>query len=331
MIQETDILRIDRLKEHQNDYPEIKDPNVILLPDNKYMMYASVGRSTDQQWMVGRFIASDLKGPWQEVRPAKIVGISGPQMCAPAVIYEKKGEKEQWTMYIQTACFIEGGVIAEAVSYDGETFTEVNRALITKEHIEGEEAIIGVYDPGISEVRIEEEEGLALVFSGYRRIGSGDLYLSYKKKTNLAWGPGKLILKQEDVPFHNKPGTEFFEWGLEGGKLIQVSKDCFLLIAVCFLPLPEGFGGQRQRVFFAAAPSFYGPYIPLGIAFQPQERETGSGEHGHPDTVIDGDDLWIIYQERDGEGAPWYLRYVRINYPEFVQDAKQTLLMHPLR
>ena len=331
MIQENHVLHINRLAELQVDYPEMKDPNIVIIQDDKYMMYASIGRSSDQQWIVGRFVSSNLEGPWQEISPTKITGISGPQMCAPAVIYEQPNGKSYWTMYIQTACFIEGGVIAEVVSHDGEIFTEVNSALITKEHVKGDKPIIGVYDPGISEVKIEEQEGLALVFSGYSRVGSGDLYLSYKTKNDIAWGQGKLILRQEDVPFHNKPGSDFFEWGLEAGKLIQVSNDLFLLIAVCFLPLPHGFGGKRQRVFFSAASSFYGPYIPIGVAFQPQERETGSGEHGHPDAITVGDDLWIIYQERDGEGAPWYLRYVRIDYQNFIEHAKRTLMMYPLK
>ncbi len=332
MILGTDILKIRRLPRYKLDYPEIKDPNIVVLSDGHYLMYASIGRSIDQTWLIGRFRASNIQGPWQEIAPAKIVGLSGPQLCAPAVTYDTVDGKGKWIMYLQTACFVDGGIIAELVSDDGKKFTLLRSDVVTSEAIkEVKTRVIGVYDPGISEIKLQGEEMLALVFSGYRQIGSGDLYLSHKKKNDSSWSEAKLILMQEDVPFHNKPGSPDFEWGLEGGKLIQVSEDCFLLVAVCFLPLPHDFRGRRQRVFFAASRALYGPYIPLGVAFQPQEQETGSGEHGHSDTIIDGNDLWIIYQERSGEGRPWHLRYVRIDYEKFALHARQTLTMYPLK
>lgn len=183
MIKDSNVLSVHRLPEHEEIYPEIKDPSIVRLSNGRYMMFASVGRSSDQQWIVGRFTAPHPMGPWQEISPAEIIGVSGPQMCAPAVIYDdQESGKEKWTMYIQTACFIENGVIAEAHSEDGKTFTSVSASLIAKEHIQAKsQDIVGVYDPGVSQVTVEGEEMEALVFSGYRTIGSGDLYLSFKK------------------------------------------------------------------------------------------------------------------------------------------------------
>lgn len=325
MIKLNDLLEVRRLKEHQEIYPEIKDPSVVALPNGTYLMYASVGRSSDQQWIIGRFESSHPKGLWQEIAPAKIIGVAGPQMCAPAV----RHEKDTWIMYVQTACFEENGVIVEAHSDDGEIFKAENASVITKDHVKkGQQLVVGVYDAGISEVNINGETGDVLVFSGYRKVGSGDLYAAYKKKAEHVWGPAHLVLTQEEVAFHNKPGSEHFEWGLEGGKIIQVSEKCFLLIAVCFLPLPKGSEGKRQRVFFAASTSIYGPFIPLGMPFQPQKYETGSGEHGHPDTILLGNELWIIFQERKGDGHPWHLRYGVIDFQKLGSHAEQTLMMN---
>jgi len=44
--------------------------------------------------------------------------------------------------------------------------------------------------------------------------------------------------------------------------------------------------------------------------FLPQPFEF-AGENVHPDTFIDGENLWVIYQERLGENEPWKLRYAK--------------------
>lgn len=336
MIKTNHLLELARLPEHLPQYGEIKDPSVVVLPNGKYLMYASIGDSVIQKWIVGRFIANHPAGPWEEIPSVKFIGISGPQLCAPAVTYEEKDGKPHFTMYIQTACFEENGVIAVATSYDGEIFSGVSASIISRETIDDEDKkktnVVGVYDAGISDVKVNGEERLVLIYSGYREVGCGDIYMSWKKKDapESEWSIGKRILAQEEVPFHNKPGDEAFEWGLEGGKMIQVSEKCFLMIGVCFLPMPHGFIGSRQRVFFAASTSMFGPYIPLGTPFQPQKYETNAGEHGHPDTLIIGNDLWIIYQERKGANAPWHLRYAVMDLSKFSQHAEESLQMFPL-
>lgn len=336
MVKLNDLLPVSRLPEHLRDFLEIKDPSIVSLTPEKYIMYASIGDSRTQNWIVGRFISSHPAGPWQEISPVKFIGISGPQLCAPAVIYEEKDSIKRFTMYIQTACFEENGVIAEASSEDGETFSGVSASVVSRETIDEEDKkstnVIGVYDAGISEVTIDGEERLVMLFSGYRRVGCGDIYMSWKGKNapGSDWTIGKRILAQEEVPFHNKPDYEAFEWGLEGAKIIQVSPKCFLMICVCFLPLPNQYLGSRQRVFFAASTSIHGPFIPIGTPFQPQKYETNAGEHGHPDTIIIGNDLWIIYQERKGSNQPWHLRYTVIDLTKFSQHAEETIQMSPL-
>jgi hypothetical protein len=36
---------------------------------------------------------------------------------------------------------------------------------------------------------------------------------------------------------------------------------------------------------------------------------TGQGENGHPDLVMMGDEIGLVYQERAGDKQPWHLRY----------------------
>lgn len=310
------LLNIQRLPEHFEKYNEIKDPSVVVLKDGTHMMYASIGNSFTQQWIVGRFVSTHPSGPWQEISPVVFKEISGPQLCAPAVTYEVENGQEVWKMYIQTACFEENGVIALAISYDGETFIGQSQALASRETIQPEHqsSVIGVYDAGVSEVKIGQEEMLCMLFSGYRRVGCGDLYASYRKKSSAEseWSPAQRLLAQEEVPFHNHPEYEHFEWGLEGAKLIQLSEKCFLLIGVCFLPKPKEFLGTRQRVFFAVAENINGPFMPVCTPFTPFENEGRAGENGHPDTLMtENNDLWVIYQERYGDGYPWHLRSAR--------------------
>lgn len=335
MVKTNQLLEINRLEKHKNIYPEIKDPSVALV-NGKWYMYASVGRSRDQQWIVGRFEADNATGTWNEIEQVDFKGIQGPQLCAPAVLYDSRNEEGgKWKMYIQTACFEENGVIAEASSYDGRIFSSMHASLITSQHsgLNTKHKVVGVYDAGISEVTVDGEELLAMIFSGYRKVGSGDIYLTWKRKNdNVAdWAPAKLILDQEDVPFHNNPNYEHFEWGLEGGKILQVHNSLFLLVGVCFLPMPKGYEGKRQRVFFAAANALTGPYIPMGTPFPPQTYEHGMGEHGHPDAFINNEEMVVIFQERKKDGDPWHLRYATFDLKEFIKYAEQAIVWSPQR
>jgi hypothetical protein len=331
MILSNNLLQVKRITKHTFDYPEIKDPSVAFA-NGKWYMYASIGRSDIQQWIVGRFVADDPNGVWEEIEPVSFVGIAGPQLCAPAVMFEGPDNTESWKMYIQTACFEENGVIAEATSKDGKVFSSMHASLITKQHIsENKHTVVGVYDAGISTVTLDGVDYEVMIFSGYRQVGSGDIYLTWKKRDDLYsnWVKPRLILDQEDVPFHNKPGSEFFEWGLEGGKILQVRENMFILVGVCFLPLPRGYEGKRQRVFMAASSSLDGPYIPLGTPFPPQQYNKGMGEHGHPDSFVFEDKLIVIFQEREMDGKPWHLRIATFDLKKFMEYTDLSLSWSP--
>lgn len=309
----TQLLTIDRLPKLLEKHYEIKDPCVVTLPNNQHLMFASIGNSVEQRWLVGRFLANNPEGPWAELPPVKFENIEGPQLCAPAVTCEAIDGKLRFHMYIQTACFSEDGVIAYASSDDGYTFIGEPTPVMTRHELETPpHPVVGVYDAGISEVSVGSEPVTCLVFSGYRRIGNGDIYMTYRKKLrpNDPWKRAKLILAQEDVPFHNHPAYHHYEWGLEGAKIVQLGTNCYILIGVCFLPKPHNFKGMRQRVFVAASASLDGPFYPLGTPFVPQKYGSPEkyGEHGHPDTLIIDNTLHVIYQERAGDGQPWHLR-----------------------
>lgn len=312
------LLRIERLREHEDRYYELKDPSIVQTGSNVYMMFASVGNSIEQHWKVGRFIAADPFGTWTELQPTRFHNLSGPQLCAPAVEYAVIDGQPIWTMYIQTACFEENGIIAVATSSDGLNFYGQPQVVASRESIETPKVpIIGVYDVGTSEITFQGEDYHCVLFSAYRRVGCGDLYLSVKRKGDAEWTKGVCILSQEEVPFHNHPEYEHFEWGLEGAKLIQLGSESFALIGVCFMPKPDGFLGTRQRVFFATAQAPFGPYTPIGTPIEPQRNQWNTGENGHPDTLLINNQLVVIYQERAGDAYPWHLRITSYDIPQF--------------
>jgi hypothetical protein len=291
-------------------------------------MFASIGNVREEKWIVGRFLANTPTGPWQELPPVIFTNITGPQLCAPAVTYEEKNGQPLWTMYIQTCCFAEDGVIVKATSTDGSTFNGEPQPLVTKHTADTTHPVVGVYDVGISEISLEQEPILCLLYSGYRKVGNGDLYMTYRKKfaPEDAWTRGKLILAQEAVPFHNHPSQSDYEWGLEGAKLVQLG-DTFLLIGVCFQPGRQF--GNRQRVFFAGAISIEGPFIPLCTPFRPQNPNLNLGENGHPDTLIIKNDLWIVFQERQDAGSYWHLRAARFDLRQLGSYVKTGITINP--
>jgi hypothetical protein len=185
-----------------------------------------------------------------------------------------------------------------------------------------------------------------MVFSGYRYIksvmggqdelgsgdalavtqaGCGDLYMSLreKHKPQSKWSAPQLILKQEDIAFHNHPDSPHYEWGLEGGKIVQLADDAFLLVGVCHLDKDITHRGTRQRVFFAQAQTPAGPFVSHALPIEPTPYPVGQGENGHPDVVDLGDRLAIVYQERAGIGHKWHLRYAEITKSE-IKSALRT-------
>lgn len=327
------LLKMERIPEHQYRYPELKDPSVVQIADGSYVMYASIGNSFSQQWIIGRFVAANPEGPWHEVAPVSFYNLSGPQLCAPAVRFEVKNGQPEYVMYVQTSCFENDGYIALATSHDGQHFTGSEKPLVTRQMMgEFAQEVVGLYDAGISEVTVNGEQLLCLLFSGYRRVGCGDLYMTYRKKseTESEWAPIQKILSQEEVPFHNHPMSEYFEWGLEGAQITQLADNSFLLVGVCFMPKPHGHTGTRQRVFFAHATSLLGPWMPITTPFEPQDYDGKRGENGHPDALMVGDQLVVIYQERCGDGYPWHFRSAQFSPEDLVAyfETTKSLLVH---
>lgn len=87
------------------------------------------------------------------------------------------------------------------------------------------------YDVAVSDFTSSGSDCQCMTFSGYRSVGCGDIYMTMRPKNgaNAAWSEPKLILAQENVPFHNPPGSKNFEWGLEGAMIMQLDEDVFLL------------------------------------------------------------------------------------------------------
>ncbi|HYD18569.1 MAG TPA: hypothetical protein VEF76_08835 [Patescibacteria group bacterium] len=307
-----------RLNDIDTGYFEIKDPSVVKAPDGSYFMFATLGTEKDKPWCVGRFKADHPGGPWQELEPTVITNIAGPEVVAPAVVLNAKGE---WEMFIQTSCFSTTGVIAQAVSLDGRNFHGAALPAMTKDDVpQGPVPVVSLYDVALSDIRLNGRDYDCMTFSGYRSLGCGDVYVSLREKGTECWEAPQLALKQEDVPFHNKPGTPNYEWGLEGAKVVQLADDLFLMVGVAFLDKELTERGTRQRVFFAASRTPNGPFEPMETPIDPTAYPEGTGENGHPDTIDLGDKIGLLYQERAGEGKdkPWHLRYTEFDKDDLI-------------
>lgn len=329
---QTATLSLTRLPGEEADHPEQKDPSVVekhpddALTPYRFIKYTSSGRSDRQAWKVARFGADDLDGHWQELRSPTLEGLSGPQLCAPALAYEFENGKPHYTMYIQTACFEPGGVIMEAHSADGEHFVGKRKPLITKDSVtRPKHPLIGVYDPSYSRIKANGKAYDCLTFTGITRMEpawphktEGDIYMSLRERLlpGAEWSEPRLVLEMSKIPFHNQPGRtdHEYEWCPEGTQVIGLDEEHFLMVGVCFLQKPPGCDGERQRVFFAASDAVDRPFIPMNMPFEPQAPK---GETGHPDTVIDHQNqvLHVILQERDGNHKPWTLRKGKVGIP----------------
>lgn len=314
-----------RLDNIDTGYFEIKDPSVVRAADGSYYMFASNGTEKDKPWHVGRFKADHPAGPWQELEPAVIAGVTGPEVVAPAVVQKPDGT---WDMLIQTSCFSTTGVIAQATSADGRNFTGAPLPAMTADDVpQGDFPVLSLYDVALSDVTIGGRAFDCMTFSGYRSLGCGDVYVALREKGTEGWEAPVLALKQEDVPFHNKPGSANYEWGLEGAKVVQLADDAFLMVGVAFLDKDLSERGTRQRVFFAASKTPGGPFTAMDTPVEPTPYPEGTGENGHPDTIDMGDKLGLLYQERagEGEGKPWHLRYTEFDKDELVLKIRATL------
>jgi hypothetical protein len=240
-------------------------------------------------------------------------------------------------MYIQTACFSEGGVIAQAISTDGQHFYPNGPPVLTANNVPNPlHKLVGLYDVAVSDFTSNGGDYQCMTFSGYRSVGCGDIYMTMRPRNgaNAAWSEPTLILDQENVPFHNPPGSKNFEWGLEGAKIMQLDEDIFLLMGVCFLDRDVKERGTRQRVFTAAARTPKGPFLPMDMPFPPVKYPHGEGENGHPELIDLGEGtLFVLYQERAGDADhfPWHLRCAELDKSSLLDAARRRIVAHGRR
>ncbi len=318
-------------QEGSPDLPmETKDPNVVELPDGRFRMYVSWGTSDNQKWQMGLFEADTLKGPWTFTGTATI-NLNGDRVCAPAVLrHTLPNGSNLYIMDVQSECF-DSDIPCElyrGYSSDGIHFTCGKKALINTETLrEMGYEVIGVYDAGTSVIEQDGQRFEVLPFSGYRpgnRIGFGDIYMTKRKlgSETEEWEKPKRVINQDEIEFHNHPFEEGSEWGNEGAKVIQLKENVFLWIFVSFLHGHE----MKQRVTWATSKSLDEKPIVLGVPYAVKADE----EHGHSDSMVVGDKLVEIRQQRTGKNGGWYLVYAEHDlekvsrYCEIVLDLART-------
>jgi len=166
-----------------------------------------------------------------------------------------------------------------------------------------------------------------MLFSGCNRVGDADIYMTVRHGSDRdgCWMPARRVLRQDEVPFHNRPCYEHYEWGLEGANLVQLDEGLYLMLGVCFLEKPREHAGTRQRVFFAVSRDPFGTFVPIGTPLPPHRYSEGEGENGHPDAMVDGETLCLVYQERAGEGQPWHLRSAQFDLASLRIQATEML------
>jgi hypothetical protein len=312
--------------ENGNGFPlaaewEFKDPSVIQLENGRYRLYASVGSSVTQTWMIGMFEADTLDASWKFMGRTEI-DLAGDRVCAPAVLHQPHATKNRFILDVQSECFYLPGrecSIYRAFSEDGLTFRTENQPLISTDDLRrvGYD-VIGVYDAGTSTVFVNGETQEVVLFSAYRRDPLsdiprlfGDIYMTSR--------PLKLVISQDHVPFHNRPFSPTAEWGVEGAKVIQLSSDVYLWVFVSFLEGEE----LRQRVTWATSRSLYEQPILIGVTYPPQKGT----ENGHSDIFeLDGQ-VVEIRQQRNGKDGKWFFvgaQYDKTVLIKYCHDVLQT-------
>lgn len=289
---------------------ELKDPSIIRLENGHYRLYASVGTSITQTWMIGMFEAESLTAPWHFVGRANI-DLEGERVCAPALVYDRQFD-HRFVLDVQSECFMLPGrdcAIYRAYSSDGHTFTKDNNPLVSTAHMQqvGYD-VIGVYDAGTSIVKDDDLTREVVLFSAYRRDHEspdprlfGDIYMIHRSlnQVNSAWSSPQLVISQDHVPFHNRPFTQGAEWGVEGAKVIQLSEENYLWVFVSFL---DGYH-MRQRVTWATSRSLHDKPIIMGVTYPAKENQ----ENGHSDIFVQENQVIEIRQQREGKDGKWYL------------------------
>lgn len=272
-------------------YGGYKDPCVVRFRDAWHLF--ATGCKDGFTYDVIHAVAQRPGGPWRMLPPSDVVGCRGPALCAPGVV----AEGERLHMFVQETYNELGRSIRHLVSDDaGASFHAAGVALTS---------LPGTSEAGIYDAHPGEVGGARyLVYSGMAKVGEPDLHLA--RSASGTWdGPWErlgTVLAHEQVACHNPRGCPDYEWGLEGGQVVELPDGRTLLVAVCFLPV--GTIGTRQRVVLAVADRPEGPYEVLGPAIEPSVYGR-PGENGHASAVVAGRDLHLFFQHRDGDGQPW--------------------------
>ncbi len=296
-------------------FHDTKDPCPVF--DGKYWhLYGSGGTSGAEVWRILHAIAPSLEGPWEELEPTILDGVSGDHVAAPGVVRDSK--EELFHMFVQQDFMATGGGVEHLTSVDGHRFKRFDTCL---QCIEGS-GEAGIYDPHPAEINgnkyITYAGSGSFSFTGTYYIGRPDIYLA--KSISGSWyGPweriGKIISHEDVSSHHNQLNDPDYEWGLEGPQLIALPNGKILLAAVCFLPGIER--GKRQRVFFAIADKVEGPYRTLGPIINPQDEHWQSGETGHAAGIIKDEKLLFFYQARS-QHTPWRYGMATVDIPTFL-------------
>jgi hypothetical protein len=284
-------------------YLEVKDPCPV--HDGRTWHLYGTGITAPHRFEILHATSSSLEGPWRLGAPAQLPsGLTGGCLAAPGVV----AEGAALHMFLQTEYNVFAGRIEHLVSLDGgNSFAAAGTALSSVPG--GDEA--GIYDPHPATIGGERY----LVYSAFAAVGEPDLYLARSRSGDWdgPWQRLGAILRHEEVAFHNRRGSLEYEWGLEGAQLLELPDGRVLLTAVCFLA--DGPPGARQRVFLGVADDVAGPYAVSGPLIVPEAGPL-AGENGHATAVLDEDGVTLLYQERDGNGAPWRYALARIDPEE---------------
>lgn len=274
----------------------LKDPCPVF-DGARWHLYGTGFRADDGVWRASHLTAEGLRGPWSEASPARLEGADGGCLGAPGVV---AGDDGRLHLFAQTHFNALGSSIEHLVSTDG-GHTFVRRATaVGPSRLRASEA--GVYDGHPALVGGTPW----MAYAAFARPGHPDLCLARSRSGTWdgPWRRAGRILAQRDVrAHHNQEGQAGYEWGLEGPQLVELPSGRVLLNAVCFLP--DGPPGRRQRVFFAVADEPTGPYRSVGPVLEPPPSGWEAGENGHAAAVLAEGSLWLFYQARAGEHAPW--------------------------
>lgn len=270
-------------------YVAVKDPCPVRLGDTWHLF--GTGVYEGYRYEILHATSRSLAGPWRLEPAAVVPPLGGSCVAAPGVVAEGR----LLHMFLQTDYNLFDGRIEHLVSDDhGANFRHAGTALRSVPG--GTEA--GIYDAHPCEIAGERY----LVYSAFATPGRPDVHLAHSPSGRWAgpWDRLGPLLLHDHVPEHNQHDDPAYEWGLEGGQLIELPDGRILLNAVCFLG--GAAVGDRQRVFFGLAARPTGPYGVTGPVLHPAH---GAGEVGHAAGVVDDDELVLFFQERTGVN-PWH-------------------------